>query len=197
MRRLTHTVTVLCKEFWCSLALRLTWASKCKRPLGRPLSLCFQAFNQRESTCERRDFGCESDVDAFGQPKGTFGAHRGALYKTLSHQQEPERWEVRGKVLLHQTEAKASPCNRFWKWCGPFKRKWMRREQTKNTSRLIWLRHKQRTKNCAFRMKNCAGICKTRQAHVRKEIENLRRHPGSFRCRSRKKSWMSWYRPRS
>ena len=107
----------------------------------------------------------------------------------MSHQQELERWEVRGKDLLHQTEAKASPYNRLWKRCRPFKKKWLRQKQTKNASRLIWWHRGQPKKNCAFRMRNCAGICKTRQTDVRKEVKNLWRHLGSFQCRSCKKSW--------
>jgi len=60
-------------------------------------------------------FERESDVGAQERsrsPARTFGAHRGARYKTLSHQQEPDRsrrWEVRGMDLLHQTGEKASP----------------------------------------------------------------------------------------
>jgi len=33
----------------------------------------------------------QTHEDVFGQPAGTFGTHRGARSKTLSHQQEPER----------------------------------------------------------------------------------------------------------
>ena len=75
-------------------SLVLTWASECKRPLGRPLSLYFQVFDQRKARTKAGIIERVIVVDVrrqSSQPTWTFSVHRGARFKTLSHSQELRR----------------------------------------------------------------------------------------------------------
>ena len=80
--------------------------------------------------------------------------------------------------MLHQTGVKASPCNRLWRRCELFKKRWSRREPTKNASRLTLSRREQRAKNCVVRMRNCAVICKIAQRE--EEDQELATPPREF-----------------
>ena len=61
----THSDTkALRLQFWCFLALSLTWASECQQPLGRHLSLCFRCSNGRKARVNTGILGREIVVDA-------------------------------------------------------------------------------------------------------------------------------------
>jgi len=170
-----------------------------------PLCLCsFRCLIERKHERRQRELGVWSSLEVRWQSSQlawTFGAHRGARLKTLSHSQaqseDPSRWETRGKDPSHRSRKRASLCNRSWRRCSPFKKRWRHQEWIKNVYRLIWPHRKPETKNCAGPMRNYAGIYSNRQGNVCWRSKRRLHHPELSRCRFRSQLWASCYQPRS